>query len=77
MASELINSKTVVKRLDRVFIVNETVDETTYDAVVAGTYKLPDYSFVVLEPTTGDKVVKLALEGDDWDTAIQVSAVEA
>lgn len=73
MANEIINSNTLVRRLDTIFIVRESNDKPTYDAVIAGTYELPDYSFVALTSATEETTVKLCMKDDTWDSAIPVS----
>lgn len=74
MANELVSTKSVIKNKLKYFEVSQVKDPTVYAAVLANTYKLPDYSFVALVASGGGITMKFARQGSTWANALPVSA---
>lgn len=77
MANELINSKTVARHLKVLYIIDEDVDGTLYDAIVADEVTLPEASFVQLITSAGVATTKLVGSAAVWSEAGSIGSSAA
>lgn len=62
--SDLVTQKTVVRRQTVHYTVSEATNKTLYDAIIAGTSKLPPNSFVTLITSGGVRSTRITPDNE-------------